>query len=103
MVESASLQNGSSSREVTAAPSPRRKRIIVTLTGATGAVLGIKALLALRKLNVETHLTLSHWAEATIRYETDYTPSAVRSLADHSYSNRGQAAAISSGCFHAAE
>lgn len=80
---------------------PRRKRIIVALTGATGATLGIKALIALRQLNVETHLILSHWAEATIRYETDYTPAAVRALADHSYSNRDQAAPISSGSFRA--
>lgn len=79
----------------------RRTRIIVAVTGATGALLGIKALVALRRLNVETHLILSHWAEATIRYETDYTPSAVRALADHSYSNRDQAAPISSGSFHA--
>lgn len=79
----------------------RRTRIIVAMTGATGALLGIKALIALRRLNVETHLILSHWAEATIRYETDYTPAAVRALADHSYSNRDQAAPISSGSFHA--
>jgi 4-hydroxy-3-polyprenylbenzoate decarboxylase len=80
---------------------PRRKRIVVGMTGATGAVLGIQLLLALRRLNVETHLIISHWAEATIRYETDYTPTNVRALADHFYSNRDQAAAISSGSFHA--
>lgn len=78
-----------------------RKRIVVAMTGATGAILGIKTLIALRSLNVETHLVLSHWAEATIRYETDYTPAAVRALADHSYSNRDQAAPISSGSFRA--
>ena len=78
-----------------------RKKIIVAMTGATGAILGIKALIALRRLNVETHLIISHWAEATIRYETDYTPAAVRALADHSYSNRDQAAPISSGSFRA--
>ena len=71
------------------------------MTGATGAVLGIKLLTALRQLNVETHLIISHWAEATIRYETDYTPSNVKALADHCYSNRDQAAPISSGSFHA--
>lgn len=78
-----------------------RQRIVVAMTGATGAILGIKLLIALRRLNVETHLVLSHWAEATIRYETDYTPAAVRALADHSYSNRDQAAPISSGSFRA--
>jgi 4-hydroxy-3-polyprenylbenzoate decarboxylase len=75
--------------------SPRRKRIVVGITGATGAILGIKLLLVLRRLNIETHLVLSHWAEATIRYETDYTPANVKALADYVNSNRDQAAPIS--------
>lgn len=79
----------------------RRKRIVIGMTGATGAILGIKLLTVLRRLNVETHLVLSHWAEATIRYETDYTPANVRALADHTYTNHDQAAPISSGSFHA--
>ncbi|KAH6667631.1 flavoprotein [Halenospora varia] len=77
-----------------------RKRIVVGMTGATGAILGIKILIVLRRLNIETHLVLSNWAEATIRYETDYTPANLRALADHVYSNRDQAAPISSGSFH---
>ena len=79
----------------------RRKRIVVGMTGATGAVLGIKLLTVLRRLNVETHLILSHWAGTTIRYETNYTPSSLGALADHVHSNRDQAAPISSGSFHA--
>ncbi|TVY84015.1 Mitochondrial flavin prenyltransferase [Lachnellula suecica] len=82
-------------------PLQRRKRIVVAMTGATGAILGIKLLTVLRRLNVETHLIMSNWAETTIRYETDYVPSNVRALADYFYSNRDQAAAISSGSFHA--
>lgn len=78
-----------------------RKRIVVGMTGATGAILGIKMLATLRRLDIETHLVLSHWAEATIRYETDYTPANVRALADHVHSNRDQAAPISSGSFRA--
>ncbi|RDW74948.1 flavin prenyltransferase PAD1 [Coleophoma cylindrospora] len=80
---------------------PRRKRIVVGMTGATGAVLGIKLLIALRRLNIESHLIISQWAEATIKYETDYAPTNVRALADHVYSNHDQAAPISSGSFHA--
>jgi 4-hydroxy-3-polyprenylbenzoate decarboxylase len=80
---------------------PRRKRMVVGMTGETGAILGIKLLLVLRRLNIETHFALSYWAEATIRYETDYTPANVKALADHVYSNRDQAAPISSGSFHA--
>lgn len=77
----------------------RRKKIIVALTGATGAILGIKALTALRRLNVETHLIMSKWAESTIKYETDYTPQNVRALADFSYSNYNMAAPIASGSY----
>ncbi|KAF3002717.1 hypothetical protein E8E14_001910 [Neopestalotiopsis sp. 37M] len=77
----------------------RRKRIIVAITGATGTVLGIQTLIALRRLNVETHLIVSKWADNTLKYETDYTPSSVRALADHVYSNHDMAAPIASGSF----
>ncbi|OQE14114.1 hypothetical protein PENSTE_c038G07968 [Penicillium steckii] len=79
-------------------PLPRR-RIIVAITGATGAILGIKALIALRRLNIETHLVISKWAEATIKQETDYSPSNIRALADHSYNPHDLAAPIASGSF----
>ncbi|KAL7915373.1 flavoprotein [Trichoderma velutinum] len=81
--------------------SQRRRRIVVAMTGATGAILGIQALSALRKLNVETHLIISKWAEATIKYETDYHPSNVKALADHVHSINDMAAPISSGSFKA--
>ncbi len=82
-------------------PPTRAKQIIVAMTGATGAIIGIKMLLALRRVGVETHLIISHWAEATIKFETDYTPANVRALADHVYSIHDMAARISSGSFHA--
>ncbi|KAL6826562.1 flavoprotein [Trichoderma camerunense] len=77
----------------------RRKRIIVAMTGATGTILGIKLLIALRRLNVETHLVMSKWAEATLKYETDYHASNVRALADHTYNINDMAAPIASGSF----
>ena len=55
-------RNGQHARQIE--PLSPRKRIIVAMTGATGSILGIKTLLALRHLNVETHLILSKWAEA---------------------------------------
>ncbi|PNP59120.1 hypothetical protein THARTR1_01368 [Trichoderma harzianum] len=78
---------------------PRRKRIIVAMTGATGTILGIKLLIALRRLNVETHLVMSKWAEATLKFETDYHASNVRALADHTYNINDMAAPIASGSF----
>lgn len=69
------------------------------MTGATGAIMGIKILISLRRLNIETHLIISKWAEATIKYETDYHPSNVRALADHVYNINDMAAPVSSGSF----
>lgn len=79
----------------------RRKRIVVAITGATGAILGIEVLCALRKLNVETHLVTSKWGDATIKYETDYEPRNVRALADYVHNINDMAAPISSGSFKA--
>lgn len=79
--------------------SPRRRKIVVAMTGATGAIMGIKVLISLRRLNIETHLIISKWAEATIKYETDYHPSNVRALADHVYNISDMAAPVSSGSF----
>lgn len=71
---------------------------MVAMTGATGAILGIKVLIALRRLNVETHPILSKWAEATIKDETDYHPSNVKALADHVH-NINMAAPVASGSY----
>ncbi|KAI9172784.1 hypothetical protein HJFPF1_02298 [Paramyrothecium foliicola] len=77
----------------------KRKKVIVAMTGATGAILGIKTLIALRRLNVETHLVMSKWAESTIKYETDYTPQNTRALADFTYGNHDMASRIASGSY----
>ncbi|KAJ5732115.1 hypothetical protein N7493_003596 [Penicillium malachiteum] len=77
----------------------RRRRIIVALVGASGSILGIRTLIALRRLNIETHLIISRWAEATVKYETDYTIPNIRALADHVYSIHDMSAPIASGSF----
>ncbi|OPX86944.1 MAG: putative aromatic acid decarboxylase [Pelotomaculum sp. PtaB.Bin104] len=47
------------------------QRIIVSITGATGAIYGVRLLEALQECpGVETHLILSSWAEKTIALET---------------------------------
>ncbi|MEU9126229.1 non-oxidative hydroxyarylic acid decarboxylases subunit B [Streptomyces sp. NPDC048506] len=75
-------------------------RLIIGMTGATGAPLGVRLLEALRDLDgVETHLVLSRWARATIELETPYTTREVTKLADVDYGPADQAAAISSGSF----
>jgi len=74
-------------------------RIVVAITGATGAIIGIRMLEALRDLKVETHLILSKWAEKTIRIETKYQVQDVLSLASVVHPEANQAASISSGSF----
>jgi flavin prenyltransferase len=78
------------------------RRIVVGMTGATGAVLGVEVLRRLHQCpDVQTHLVLSRWARATIQLETDLSAGDVASLADVVYSWDDQAAAISSGSFRA--
>ncbi|WP_172371643.1 flavin prenyltransferase UbiX [Sporosarcina jiandibaonis] len=74
-------------------------RIIVGITGATGAIFGIRLLEVLRDFNVETHLILSKWAKVTIPLETDYTVKDVEDLASVVHGSMNQAASISSGSF----
>jgi 4-hydroxy-3-polyprenylbenzoate decarboxylase len=74
-------------------------RIIVGITGASGAIFGIRALEMLKALSVETHLILSKWARTTIATETDYTLEAVEALASAVYHHDNQAAQVSSGSF----
>lgn len=74
-------------------------RLIVGITGATGAIYGIRLLEALKGGPVETHLVMSDWARKTIAIETGRSPSDVLALADRTYRPDNQAAAISSGSF----
>ncbi|WP_214366427.1 UbiX family flavin prenyltransferase [Pseudonocardia sp. H11422] len=79
------------------------KRIIVALTGASGAVYGIRTLELLREQpDVETHLVLTKAARATIGYETDRSVAEVRALADVVHSDNDLGAPISSGSFRTA-
>lgn len=75
-------------------------RLMIGMTGATGATLGVRLLQVLSDLDfVETHLVLSKWARATIKLETDWTAREVMDLADVTYAPNDQGAAISSGSF----
>jgi 4-hydroxy-3-polyprenylbenzoate decarboxylase len=76
------------------------RRIIVGMTGATGAVFGIELLRQLQQCpDLQTHLVLSRWARATIHLETGLSAADVAGLADAVYPWDDQAAAISSGSF----
>nr|WP_278246960.1 UbiX family flavin prenyltransferase [Klenkia brasiliensis] len=78
-------------------------RLIVGITGATGAPLGVRLLELLQDVpDVETHLVMSRWARTTIELETPYTARQVADLADICHGTGDQAAAISSGSFKTA-
>ncbi len=74
-------------------------RLIVAISGASGAIYGIRALQTLRKLGVETHLVVTRAALETIRLETDYKGSDVERLASETHGIDDIASKISSGSF----
>lgn len=75
------------------------RRIILAITGASGAIYGVRALELLRDVEVETHLVLTSSAQRTIAHETSYKLDAVKALADHVHNPRDIGAAVSSGSF----
>jgi 4-hydroxy-3-polyprenylbenzoate decarboxylase len=79
--------------------SPAPDRLIVAITGASGAIYGIRALELLKDLAIQTHLVISPSAEKTIASETDYNLEQVISLAAICYDSHDLAAPISSGSF----
>ncbi len=75
------------------------RRLIVGLTGATGAILGVRLLEALKDCEVESHLVISNWARRTIEHETPYTVKQVCALATVYHNSANMAAEISSGSY----
>ena len=76
------------------------KRIIVGISGATGAIYGIRLLQILRSVAaLETHLVLSPAARRTILLETAYSVEEVEAMATCVHRSSDIAASISSGSF----
>jgi 4-hydroxy-3-polyprenylbenzoate decarboxylase len=80
-------------------PGAEHPPLIVGVTGASGAIYGIRALELLRGIGVPTHLVLSATAAITITQETKYSLADVRALADVVHDRNNLAASISSGSF----
>lgn len=75
-------------------------RLVVGISGASGAIYGIRLLEALRdRTDIETHLVVTKPAERTIVEETSWDPAAVRGLADVSHPVTDIGAPIASGSF----
>ena len=78
----------------------RPTRLIIAITGATGAVYGVRLLQELQKIKgVETHLVVSDAASLTLHQETGLQRREVEALADVVYKPRDIGAAIASGSF----
>lgn len=81
----------------------KRERLVVGISGASGAILGVELLKALRSHGpYEVHLVISEGGCRTILDETSYSVEAVRALADVAYDFYDIGAAIASGSFRTA-
>ncbi|MCD8115986.1 MAG: UbiX family flavin prenyltransferase [Oscillospiraceae bacterium] len=79
-----------------------KKRLIVGITGASGAPLSIRLLKALPAYDIETHLVVTRGGILTLQEECRICPEDIFALADVSYDNNDIGAAIASGSFDGA-
>jgi 4-hydroxy-3-polyprenylbenzoate decarboxylase len=75
------------------------QRLVVAITGATGAIFGVRLLEALKTAQVETHLILSKWGQQTVEHETGLTLADLQERAAVVHGSGNMAATISSGSF----
>lgn len=79
---------------------PRKRRLIVAITGATGAVFGVRLLEELRRSgDIETHVVISKAGVLSANAELDLGRREIEALGDVAYSDRAIGAAIASGSF----
>ncbi|MFW9907502.1 MAG: UbiX family flavin prenyltransferase [Candidatus Thorarchaeota archaeon] len=77
-----------------------KKRILVCLTGASGATYGVRVIDALKELGHEIHLILSKWGAKTLEFETGMDSKTLMEKADFAYDENDLAAGPASGSFH---
>lgn len=78
-----------------------RRRVIVAITGASGAIYGTRLLAHLRAAgNVETHVVLSHAGALSAHHELGLKRSEIEHMADCAHSANDIGASIASGSFH---
>jgi len=79
------------------------KKIIIAISGASGAIYGVRMLKTLRGMgDVQTHLVISSAGWMNIRHELDMDKPAVHALADHVYRDGDIGACIASGSYKVA-
>lgn len=77
----------------------RRPRVVVGVTGATGAVYAVRLLGRLRTIGAETHLVASPAGILNVHHEQGLDRKGLEALADHAYNPADVGAAIASGSF----
>lgn len=79
--------------------SNRPPRLIVGISGASGAIYGVRLLQVLRVSGIQTHLVMSDSAKLTIAAEVDLSLKEVEGLADEVHNVKNVGATISSGSY----
>jgi 4-hydroxy-3-polyprenylbenzoate decarboxylase len=74
------------------------KRLVIGITGASGAIYGVRLLEVIRG-KIETHLIMTEQAKQTLLLETDLSVRDVESLASFVHSNDDLGSSLSSGSF----
>jgi 4-hydroxy-3-polyprenylbenzoate decarboxylase len=75
------------------------RRLVIGISGASGAIYGVRTLEVLRGSGIETHLVMTKSAEMTLAYETALKVKDVHALADVVHPIQDVGASISSGSF----
>lgn len=81
------------------AGAPRPFRTIVAITGASGAIYGVRLLERLRRPDVEIHLLVSRSGLRTLELETGRRLAELKSLADYHYPIHDVGARLASGSY----
>ena len=80
--------------------SQQKKRLVIAMTGATGAIYGVRMLQVLREQDDwESHVVISHAGLVNLKYELDMDRAELYALADKSHGINDIAASIASGSF----
>ena len=76
---------------------PDPSEIVVAITGASGAIYGVRTLEALHAAEQTTTLIITSQAKKILELETDYSPARLEELADHVYDEYDFTAPVASG------
>ncbi|MFX0107436.1 MAG: UbiX family flavin prenyltransferase [Candidatus Hodarchaeota archaeon] len=77
-----------------------QKKILVCITGASGAVYGVRLIGKLKDLGHEVHLIVSRWGAETLNHETGLSVADLSKEVDHTYEESDLTAGPASGSFH---